>query len=167
MQADKDGVALIVFDADNTLRRTTVPGQVCPRHAGQWELLPGVVERLRAISWGPGAMQLGIASNQDQIAYGFLSEATAHALLLDMARQATGYTPPADAVQLCPHSIESACRCRKPQPGLLHRVMQFYAVPAGKTLFVGDHAVDAEAARRAGVRFQWAQDFFGWDRGRR
>jgi len=164
VQAHDDGVGLIIFDADNTLRRTTVPGQVCPRDPKEWELLPGVVERLHAIAWGPGAMQLGVASNQDQIAYGFVSEATAHALLRDMAREATGYAPPAGAVQLCPHTIESACGCRKPQPGLLHRIMRFYTVPPDRTLFVGDHAVDADAARRAGVQFQWAQDFFGWGR---
>ena len=31
---------LVVFDADGTLRRTTVPGQPCPRASDQWELLP-------------------------------------------------------------------------------------------------------------------------------
>jgi phosphoglycolate phosphatase-like HAD superfamily hydrolase len=31
----------------------------------------------------------------------------------------------------------------------------------GETLFVGDTEIDREAARRAGVSFVWAWDFFG------
>ena len=161
-----DGIALLIFDADNTLRRTTIAGQVCPRASGEWELLPGVAERLRAMRWGPEGLGLGIASNQDQVAYGFVSERTARALLLDLARQASGYAPPEAAIQLCPHALDAGCACRKPHPGLLHRIMRFYGVAPARTLFVGDQQIDAEAARRAGTRFAWARDYFGWQRGR-
>src|SRR5689334_11626787 len=36
---------LFIFDADDTLRHTLVPGQPSPRAADEWELLPGVAER--------------------------------------------------------------------------------------------------------------------------
>jgi len=35
-------------------------------------------------------------------------------------------------------------------------------VPAGETVFVGNAPSDEEAARAAGVRYEWAWDFFGW-----
>jgi phosphoglycolate phosphatase-like HAD superfamily hydrolase len=38
--------------------------------------------------------------------------------------------------------------------------MSHYGARAAETLFVGDSPVDAEAARRAGVAFTWAHDFF-------
>jgi D-glycero-D-manno-heptose 1,7-bisphosphate phosphatase len=153
-------VRLYVFDADGTLRRTRVPGQPSPRAAGEWELLPDVVPRLRAIRWGDEGARLGIASNQDQIAYGHLTAVMAHTLLMEMAVAATGHAPPPEAVAFCPHALEEPCDCRKPAPGLLLRIMSRYGARAAETLFVGDSPVDAEAARRAGVPFAWAHDFF-------
>lgn len=157
---------LYIFDADDTLRRTLVPGQPCPRASGEWELLPGVAERLRAIPWGRAA-RLGIASNQDQVGYGLLSEAVARRLLMEMAEAAAGHRPPPEAVQLCPHRLEVPCPCRKPGGAMLERIMAYYGVPRAATLFVGNAATDEEAARRAGVSFVWAHDFFEWSEAHR
>lgn len=158
---------LIIFDADDTLRRTLVPGQPCPRAPGEWELLPGVAERMRAIRWGASGTLLGIASNQDQVAYGLVPEAVARALLVETAIAASGAVPDSACVQLCPHAADARCDCRKPAPGMLLRIMRHCDVRPHATLFVGNGEIDAEAARRAGVRFAWAHDFFGWSEGRR
>lgn len=166
MRPDAVAARLYIFDADDTLRRTRVRGQPCPRAPGEWELLPGVAERLHALPWGRGAL-LGIASNQDQVGYGLLTEAMAHRLLVEMAEAAAGHRPPAEAVQLCPHRREVACACRKPGSAMLERILLHYRVPAARALFVGDAPSDREAARRAGVRFRWARDFFGWSEDRR
>jgi HAD superfamily hydrolase (TIGR01662 family) len=150
---------LWIFDADGTLRRTLVPGQPCPHAPDEWALIPGVAEHLYGVPWGDD-VRLGIASNQDHVAYGHLSETMARALLADMAYAATGHTPPKDAVQLCPHALDVPCDCRKPAPGMLRRIMDYYDVTPDETLFVGDAEVDAAAARNAGVTFAWADDFF-------
>jgi phosphoglycolate phosphatase-like HAD superfamily hydrolase len=49
---------------------------------------------------------------------------------------------------------------------MLERLMRRFRAGAEETLFVGDMERDEEAARRAGTRFMWAKDFFGWDEGR-
>lgn len=155
------GVRLWIFDADGTLRRTTVPGQPCPRGPGEWELLPGVRERLAALNSAPERLRIGVASNQDQVGYGLLSEVTARHLLGDMIALALG---PRDAdvrVELCPHTPEAACDCRKPAPGMLRAIMDHFGVPPGDTLFVGNAPTDREAAARAGVGFAWSWEFFG------
>ncbi len=85
--------SLIIFDADGTLRKCTVPGQVCPNADDQWELLPHVKEKLFRIRWGApglGRVAFGIASNQAGISKGYLSAATAYRLLADMAKAAVG-----------------------------------------------------------------------------
>ncbi len=153
-------VRLYIFDADDTLRRTVVPEQPCPRRPGEWELLPGVSEKLRVITWGTAGARLGVASNQDHVAYGHLSADMARMLLAEMVFAATGHVPPGDALAFCPHSLETDCECRKPNPGLLLRVMRTYDQDPRNTLFVGNSPVDAEAARRASVAFAWAGDFF-------
>lgn len=38
----------------------------------------------------------------------------------------------------------------------------FLTVAPADALFVGDLAIDEEAARRAQVPFRWANDIFGW-----
>ena len=154
---------LFIFDADDTLRRTTVPGQPCPHSPEQWELLPKVQQTLAQVAWnGPDGPMLGVASNQDQVAYGHLSFDTARGLLRDLVRAAAAVDPANEAVQLCPHPSEFACRCRKPAPGMLNAIMAHYGVSPEETLFVGNHEVDREAAARAGVAFAWAGEFFGW-----
>ncbi|HEX6533322.1 MAG TPA: HAD-IIIA family hydrolase [Gemmatimonadaceae bacterium] len=157
---------LYIFDADDTLRRTLVPGQPSPRAPEEWELLPGVAKRLRRIRWGEDAV-LGIASNQDQVGYGHVDLSVAHRLLVDLAEAASGWRPPAEAVVLCPHRLDEPCECRKPEAGMLRRILSYYGIPADRALFVGDAETDRDAARRAGVPFLPARDFFGWSEDRR
>jgi len=153
---------LFIFDADDTLRRTTAPGKPCPHRPGEWVLMPGVRAALGSVAWGSvGGPYLGIASNQDQVAYGHLTVEMARRLLRDLACSAANFTPPEAALQLCPHALEQECECRKPNPGMLRAIMEYYRVAPGDTLFVGNHEVDRSAAMRAATGFSWSTDFFG------
>jgi D-glycero-D-manno-heptose 1,7-bisphosphate phosphatase len=153
---------LFIFDADETLRRTTRPGMPCPHGPNEWVLMPGVREILGRLPWGmPNGPHLGIASNQDQVAYGHLTLTMARDLLRDLARSATGFEPAEAALQLCPHALDLDCDCRKPKPGMLLAIMSYYGIGPRHTLFVGNHEVDREAAARAGTAFSWSADFFG------
>jgi HAD superfamily hydrolase (TIGR01662 family) len=152
--------ALVIFDADDTLRRTIVAGLPCPYTDADWELLPGVRETIAGVLAQHPEVRFGIASNQDRVGYGRLEEATARALLHSLARAAFGRDLPRDAVQLCPHAVETPCRCRKPAPGMLHRIMEHYRIPAARTLFVGNTEDDRAAAAAAGTAFAQAEDYF-------
>jgi D-glycero-D-manno-heptose 1,7-bisphosphate phosphatase len=155
---------LVIFDADDTLRRTTTPGKPCPHAPDEWQLMPRVREVLRRHGWNQsGGPFLGIASNQDHVAYGHLSLTTARDLLRDLARAATDSVPADPALQLCPHALEVACACRKPEPGMLQAIMRHYGVSADRTLYVGNHEVDREAAARAGTAFCWSHELFGYE----
>jgi D-glycero-D-manno-heptose 1,7-bisphosphate phosphatase len=151
---------LYIFDADGTLRTTTVPGQPCPRAGGEWRLLADVRDRIAAL---PADALFGAASNQDQVGYGHLDERTARALLRDLMREATGRVLGDAALQLCPHVLEVRCACRKPGIAMLERLLAFYRVAPEAALFVGDAECDRQAAARAGVPFQWAHVFFRRD----
>lgn len=152
---------LFIFDADDTLRRTITPGKPCPHRSDEWELIPGVREALGRVCWNaPGSPRLGIASNQDHVAYGHLSVTTARDLLRDLAHSATDSVPDDAALQLCPHPLEQDCACRKPNPGMLLAIMSHYGIQPADTMFVGNHEIDREAAARAGTAFAWSQDFF-------
>ena len=68
----------------------------------------------------------------------------------------------------CPHAPKAGCACRKPAPLLLEQA-QMFSHSQGRlhgpdgAVFIGDQASDQEAARRAGIAFVWAKDFFGWE----
>jgi D-glycero-D-manno-heptose 1,7-bisphosphate phosphatase len=154
---------LCIFDADGTLRRTTVPGQPCPRASSEWELIDGVRETLQAIDWsGREAPRLALASNQDQVGAGLFTEETARRLLRSLARAATGIVPPDEAIQFCPHALGVDCQCRKPKPAMLQRIMAFYGIGPEATVLVGDSDDDRGAAAAAGVTFRSAASVFGW-----
>lgn len=151
---------LFIFDADDTLRYTTVADQPCPHGPEQWTLLPGVRERLAQIPWGPRGPFLAIASNQDHVGYGLLTAALAHRLLVDLALAAAGPIRPAPFIAFCPHRHEEPCACRKPAPGMLLRALAHFRVPAEQAVFVGNAPCDHAAAQRARVTFSPAHQFF-------
>ncbi|HEX5624079.1 MAG TPA: D-glycero-beta-D-manno-heptose 1,7-bisphosphate 7-phosphatase [Sulfuricurvum sp.] len=53
----------------------------------------------------------------------------------------------------CPHheSIDGACRCRKPEPGMFLEAQQQYEIDMAHSVMIGDNERDIEAAQRAGV----------------
>jgi HAD superfamily hydrolase (TIGR01662 family) len=155
---------LIIFDADGTLRRCTVEGQPCPDAPGEWELIPGVKEKLSKIRWGSpseGKVGFGVASNQGGVERGYLSEDMARRLLEDMVAAVLDSEPEEGMIEYCPHSPDGGCPCRKPEPLMLQRLMKRWGVSPDETLFVGDQDTDKGAAENAGVDFQWAYEFFG------
>lgn len=165
MTPDLSRIRLFIFDADGTLRWTTVPGQKYPLAAHEWRLMPGVARKLAAIPWAEHGPWLAIASNQNGVARGELDEATARGLMHDMLTGVLGEIPPRTRIELCLCDEVLGCACRKPAPGLLLRLITHFGVTPEETLFVGDLALDQEAAQRARVRFAWAHEFFGAEAG--
>jgi D-glycero-D-manno-heptose 1,7-bisphosphate phosphatase len=157
-QSHIHGMELLIFDADGTLRRTTVPGQPCPRAPGEWELLPNVRDTFSSIDWTN--RYLGVASNQDQVGYGLFTSDMAERLLRDVVEQATNGRVTSPCIRFCTHTLDVPCYCRKPEPGMLIDIMRSVGVARRRTLFVGDSDVDRAAARSAGTHFMWAPEFF-------
>jgi D-glycero-D-manno-heptose 1,7-bisphosphate phosphatase len=103
-----------------------------------------------------------VASNQGGVALGYLTEKMAYQLIEATLVEAIGFIPPRTIIDMCVCPPQVNCECRKPNPGMLLRIMQALGVGSTETLFVGDLEIDHEAARRAGTRFMWAQEFFRW-----
>jgi D-glycero-D-manno-heptose 1,7-bisphosphate phosphatase len=157
---------LVIFDADGTRRRCTVDGQPCPNKPGEWELLPGVRERVAELA---GA-KLGIASNQGGVSCDYLTGAMARQLLSDLAVAAFGWEDDGKLVdkvrkgiRYCAHNPNGRCGCRRPKPAMLPRIVGNYGEDPCDTRFVGDRDEDREAAERSGCGFMWAHEFFGWE----
>lgn len=157
-------MSLYIFDKDKTL---VGPLEGPPANTiAEQKLLPGVAEKCAKLR--AQGHTLAIASNQGGVAWGFITEEGAYALI----EHAAGLIG-AEAVAMCPHHPKGKiaryaieCSRRKPAPGMLLALMQRLGFHASKTIYVGDMDSDREAARTAGVKFIWAKDFFekGGDR---
>ena len=57
-----------------------------------------------------------------------------------------------DAVFFCPHTAESHCHCRKPNPGMLEEIASRYTVKLAGVPVVGDSLRDLLPAAAMGAR---------------
>ena len=67
-----------------------------------------------------------------------------------------------DDIYVCPHhpdigykgeveKLKISCDCRKPKPGMINDAINKYNIDVKKSIFIGDHLRDMEAAKASGV----------------
>jgi D-glycero-D-manno-heptose 1,7-bisphosphate phosphatase len=158
-------IRLVILDKDGTL--VAPVGRRPANTPDEQHVLPGVVAKLAKLR--RAGVILAMASNQGGVAWGFLTEADAHALMRDAAGKVGGsvlwrcccYDERAAARNpASPYAKPS--RRRKPGPGMLQEIMRAAGCSPDQTLMVGDQETDRQAAEAAGCNFQWAKEFFGW-----
>jgi len=155
---------LYIFDKDKTLVGPLNGRPV--NMAIEQQPLPCVIERLAQLR-ASGAL-LAIASNQGGVAWGFMSDEQARALVKDAAAKIGGV----DFWRCCCYDERAAAKNpegyyarksyrRKPSPGMLKEIMRASGASPDETIMVGDSESDQQAARAAGIGFEWAATFFG------
>ncbi len=90
---------------------------------------------------------LVVVTNQPDIARGTQSRAA-----VDGMHQRLRSLVPLDEICVCPHDDADACRCRKPQPGMLLDAAERLDLDLTRSASIGDRWRDIEAARRARVK---------------
>ncbi len=120
------------------------------------ELLPNVAEILAPIH----DHLFFIVTNQAGIRRGWFSAEAVEAAIAEVDRQLGDILT---AWEICPHTDDDGCECRKPKGGMIIQLAEIYGVDLPASTMVGDQEVDELAARAAGVgKFIYAKDFFGW-----
>lgn len=138
---------LVILDRDGVINEDS-PEFI--RSADAWHPLPGAAEaiaRLHIAGW-----RIAVATNQSGIARGLFDTKALtdiHHRMQEVIRQAGGRI---DHIAFCPHGPEEGCGCRKPAPGLIHRIEAVFGVPVRGAPLVGDARRDLGAARAAGCR---------------
>ena len=129
----------------------------------------GYIFEIEKFSWIDGAgaalkrfhdahIPVFIVTNQGGIGRGIFSEDQMHQFndhLIASASKAGGFI--AD-IAFCPHhplspdpAMAKACRCRKPEPGLLFDLAQKWQIDLAASVMIGDRYSDVEAGERAGM----------------
>ena len=148
-------LGLLVLDRDGTL--------IAERHylsdpAGV-ELLPGVVEGLRAFT--ARGFALAIVTNQSGINRGLFDEAALAAVNAEVLARLAAEGIHVHGVYHCPHRPDEGCRCRKPGPALLERALRELGYGAPQCLVIGDKQSDVDLARRGGARAALVRTGYG------
>jgi len=157
--ANPNGNAALFFDLGGTLvtlnENREIPLDACGDIV--IELLPGVAEKLKPLH----NHLMFVVTNQAGIKRGRLTAEKVDDALkrLDhlLGDILTGW-------QVCPHTDDDKCECRKPRGGMITELADLYGVDLASSTMVGDQEVDRLAGQAAGVaKFVAAKDFFGWD----
>ncbi|WP_447984346.1 lipopolysaccharide heptosyltransferase II [Nitrospira sp. Nam74] len=136
----------VFLDRDGTVNRDT--GYI--RTPLELDLLPGVVEAVASLN--RAGARVVLVTNQSAIARGFITVdqlKTIHAVLLNRFEAGGARL---DAIYYCPHHPNDGCRCRKPQPAMIHRAVADLAVDLSHAYVIGDQPRDIELARQVGAR---------------
>ncbi|MFP4079669.1 MAG: D-glycero-beta-D-manno-heptose 1,7-bisphosphate 7-phosphatase [Ectothiorhodospira sp.] len=142
-----EGARLVILDRDGVINRDSPDYIKSPQ---EWIPLPGSLEaiaRLTRAGW-----RVAVATNQSGLARGLFDAATLEAIHDRMRRAVEAAGGRIDLIHHCPHGPDDGCDCRKPRPGLLHRIADDLGVSLAGVPAVGDSARDLEAARAAGCR---------------
>lgn len=139
---------LIILDRDGVINAYS--GEyICSPEA--WVAQPGSIEAIARLS--RAGHTLAVATNQSGVGRGYYSEAILarmHDKMCSLAHAAGGHIA---CITWCPHLPDAGCDCRKPLPGLLHRIQAQLKLPSLQgSLMVGDSRCDLEAALSAGVQ---------------
>jgi D-glycero-D-manno-heptose 1,7-bisphosphate phosphatase len=130
----------------------------------------GYIDRLDLLSvfpWTADALRLlrragfrlVVVTNQSAVGRGIIDEDFLRQVHAEVdARLAPAGAVP-DGYYFCPHLPEAreeryrqACRCRKPEPGLIEQACADLGLDAARSVMVGDRWIDVACGRAAGTR---------------
>jgi len=139
--------AAVFLDRDGVLN-VYLPGAYV-RTPDELTLLPDAVDsvaRLNALG-----VPVVLVSNQQGVAKGLMSDADLASVDAALRERLAAGGGRLDAAYYCPHRASAGCECRKPLPGMLLRAAAEHGLDLSHSVFIGDTATDAQAARAAGV----------------
>jgi D-glycero-D-manno-heptose 1,7-bisphosphate phosphatase len=90
---------------------------------------------------------LVVVTNQPDVGHGRVERAVVE----EMHRQLAICLPLA-AIEVCYHTQNDGCDCRKPRAGMLRRAARRLGIDCGASFMIGDRAGDIAAGREMGCR---------------
>ncbi len=133
---DRDGV--INHDSDDYIKSVD-----------EWHPVEGSLEAIARLC--RAEYHVVIATNQSAIGRGLMDMDalnSIHRHMLDQIHEKGGEI---DAIFFCPHAPQDECECRKPKPGMLHRIAERLNISLTDVPMVGDSSRDLLAAQAAGA----------------
>ena len=136
----------VMLDRDGVINHDSIHYIKSPE---EWHDIPGSAEAIALLNYS--GFKIGVATNQSGIGRGYYTEKTLsdiHKKMLNIIHSKGGDI---QKIVYCPHSPNDGCDCRKPKPGLLYQLADFFgSTPLGK-YYIGDKVSDIQAAKACGA----------------
>lgn len=116
----------------------------------EFQALPGSLDALARLT--RAGFEIVVATNQSGVGRGLYAAADVAAVHARLEREAGRRGARIAAFYVCPHAPLADCDCRKPAPGLLHRIAEDFRCDLAGVTMIGDSAKDLAAATAAGAR---------------
>jgi len=138
---------LIILDRDGVINQDS---DAYIKSEEEWQQIPGSLEAIAQLN--KHGYKIAVTTNQSGINRGFYDHDTLNSMHNKLRRLLTPLGGKIDAIFYCPHIPEDQCTCRKPMPGLFHRVNQFFGTPLNGVFAIGDSFRDLQAAMQVSAK---------------
>ena len=138
---------LIILDRDGVVNRDS---DQFIKSAAEWIPIPGSVEAIAMLC--DAGYTVAIASNQSGLARGLFDRSALRSMHRRLRKLVAEKGGRVARIVVCPHGPGDDCSCRKPKPGLLHRLARYFDTELKGVPVVGDSLRDLQAAACAGAR---------------
>lgn len=115
----------------------------------QFDFSDGIIEACQR--WQAAGYALIVVTNQSGIDRGYYTDADFKTLTDWMVTEFSKNDVTIAAVYYCPHTPESGCACRKPNPAMLLHAIHLYQLEPTECWMIGDKESDITAATNAGI----------------
>lgn len=137
---------LVMLDRDGVINYDSIDYIKSP---DEWHEIPGSLEAIAKLN--KAGFKVGVATNQSGIGRGYYNENTLeqiHSKMLSGVEKVGGCI---DKIVYCPHLPDAGCDCRKPKPGLLKQLADYFDTDTHNLYYIGDKKSDVMAARACGA----------------
>ncbi|MGE3295789.1 MAG: D-glycero-beta-D-manno-heptose 1,7-bisphosphate 7-phosphatase [Porticoccaceae bacterium] len=118
------------------------------KNLDEWRPLPGSIDAIARLC--RAGFQVVVATNQSGVGRGLIAPDALAAMHRELERLVNIAGGQLAGIFWCPHVPEDGCDCRKPRPGLLHRIASEFAIELAGIPAIGDSLRDLEAAVAVG-----------------
>jgi len=145
----------LFLDLDGTVR-TTKNGKPCPNRPEEQEVMKNRHDKIH--EYKSKGYKIVAVTNQGGIGLGYMTDKQCRDCLRDLDKKLDGAF---DKMYYAPAPPKAGHPLTKPNPGMIHRAQQELNLDLSNSILIGDRESDKGAANNAGVKFEWAKDFFG------
>jgi D-glycero-D-manno-heptose 1,7-bisphosphate phosphatase len=138
---------VIVLDRDGVINADS-PDYI--KTPDEWHALPGSLEAIAQLR--AAGFEVAIATNQSGVARGLFTIDTLweiHQKMLAQILAAGGFVR---RIFFCLHGPDDNCDCRKPKPGLLLQIAEYFACGFDHMIVIGDSLRDLQAAKAVNAK---------------
>lgn len=138
---------LIILDRDGVINFDS-PDYI--KSPDEWHPIPGSLEAIAELKRHD--YKVAIATNQSGVGRGYYDLTILSQIHKKMMREIQKMGGYIDVLFFCPHLPDQQCICRKPKPGLLIQIGQYFQTDLRQAVMIGDSKRDIEAANAVGTK---------------